>query len=162
RQSDGYLFGYHLDYNTSGAWTLSAASQVIASGVTAPPGLNSWHNLAMIFNGGSIGVVIDGSSVASIFDQTFTSGLGGLGSSWNNVQFDDFVIDVPPGSVPVIVTPPMAILGASESEQFHSSVTGGSGQVNWSVSPNLGTITTAGLYTAPSYIGSTEVVTVTA
>ena len=65
--------------------------------------------------------------------------------------------------VSVTLTPATVSLSASQSQQLTASVTGGSGNtsVNWTLSPNVGTISN-GLYTAPASITSQQTVTVTA
>ncbi len=63
----------------------------------------------------------------------------------------------------VTVSPTTATLGQSQTQQFTATVTGTSNQnVSWSLSPNVGNISSAGLYTAPATISSTQNVTVTA
>jgi hypothetical protein len=57
------------------------------------------------------------------------------------------------------ITPSQVSLSSSQSQQFTAS---GSGSVKWSISPSVGTISSAGLYTAPASITSAQTVTVTA
>ena len=69
--------------------------------------------------------------------------------------------------VPVInvsVTPATASLYASKTQLFNAAVSGGPGKtsVTWSLSPSLGSIDTAGLYTAPASVAAQQTVTVTA
>jgi hypothetical protein len=65
-------------------------------------------------------------------------------------------------TIGISVVPTSITLGSGASSQFTASVTGTSNTlVNWSVSPALGTVVN-GLYTAPSGITSTQVVTLTA
>ncbi len=65
--------------------------------------------------------------------------------------------------VTVSVTPPAVTLSAGESQQFSATVTGSANNaVVWSISPNTGTISTGGLYTAPSPVATQQTVTVTA
>ena len=67
----------------------------------------------------------------------------------------------PSGSVSV--TPPTAILGAGQTQQFLASVQGMSPpSVNWSLNPGMGIITAGGLYQAPASIAGKQVITVTA
>ncbi len=69
----------------------------------------------------------------------------------------------PPAAVGVAVSPSNASLSLSQSRQFTATVTGSSNtQVKWSLSPVVGTISAAGLYTAPASITSAQTVTVTA
>ena len=65
--------------------------------------------------------------------------------------------------VGVSVSPSAPSLMASQSQQFSATVSGsGNTAVTWSLSPATGSITAAGLYTAPSSIDSNLTVTVTA
>jgi len=66
-------------------------------------------------------------------------------------------------SISVGVNPPTATLAASKTQQFGATVTGTSNSgVSWSVNPQVGSISSSGLYTAPAAISSTQQVTVTA
>ena len=67
-------------------------------------------------------------------------------------------------ALPVTVSPASATLVAGQTQQFTATVTvAGSTAVTWSVTPaGSGTITTAGLYTAPFCIASQQTATVTA
>ena len=62
----------------------------------------------------------------------------------------------------VTVTPRSQTLGASGTLPFSAFVTGSKLGVTWSISPQVGTINAAGLYTAPSVVASSQDVTVTA
>ncbi|MBZ5675069.1 MAG: immunoglobulin domain-containing protein [Acidobacteriia bacterium] len=65
--------------------------------------------------------------------------------------------------VSVTVAPPAAPLFASQTQQFTATVTGTNNtSVNWTINPNVGSISASGLYTAPSSIASVQTVTVTA
>ena len=59
--------------------------------------------------------------------------------------------------VPLTVAPLSASLNAGQTQQFTSNST-----VSWSLNPAVGSISTAGLYTAPASVTSTQTVTVTA
>src|SRR6185312_3699880 len=60
-------------------------------------------------------------------------------------------------------TPGTASLPASQAQQFTASVTGNADiSVTWSLSPNVGNVSSTGLYTAPASIASSQNVTVTA
>ncbi len=70
---------------------------------------------------------------------------------------------VNPSPVTVAVTPASVVLGPGQTAQFSASVEGTSNTaVTWSVSPPVGSLTGAGLYTAPASVGATEAITVTA
>ena len=61
------------------------------------------------------------------------------------------------------MTPGTAALNDSQTQQFTAVVAGASNTaVTWSLSPIVGTISSSGLYTAPSTIGATQTITVTA
>src|ERR1019366_7319453 len=64
--------------------------------------------------------------------------------------------------VAVGMSPPSIALNAGQTQQFAATVTGTSNtQVSWSLS-GAGSLTSAGLYTAPATIASQQTVTVTA
>ncbi|MBV9743700.1 MAG: hypothetical protein JO099_08045, partial [Acidobacteriia bacterium] len=64
--------------------------------------------------------------------------------------------------VSVTMTPVSATLFNGDTQQFNATVTGTTNTaVTWTISPNIGNIT-AGLYTAPNNISTTQTVTVTA
>jgi hypothetical protein len=68
-----------------------------------------------------------------------------------------------PAGVSVSVVPGAVSLSANQSQQFTASVSGtGDSSVTWSMSPSAGSITAAGLFTAPASITSTQTVSVTA
>ena len=61
------------------------------------------------------------------------------------------------------LTPATASAGARDTVQFTAAVSNAGGpRVNWTLSPQLGTIDSTGLYTAPSQIDTQQTVTVTA
>ena len=63
----------------------------------------------------------------------------------------------------ISMTPANATLSATQTTQFSATVTNqSSSAVDWSVSPALGTISAAGLYTAPVTVSGQQTVTVTA
>jgi hypothetical protein len=64
--------------------------------------------------------------------------------------------------VSIQVSPTTATLRANQFQQFTASVTGNSNTaVTWSLTPQVGTLTTNGLYTAPASISTAQTVTVT-
>ncbi len=67
-----------------------------------------------------------------------------------------------PGVVAVTVAPTAVTLGASQSQQFTASVSGSSLGVVWSLSPQVGTVSSNGLYTAPSSVTGAQTVAVNA
>jgi hypothetical protein len=67
-----------------------------------------------------------------------------------------------PPPVTVAVTPATVDLGPSQSAKLEPQVSGGNKAVTWTVSPSLGSITPAGVYTAPETIVDSQAVRVTA
>ena len=68
-----------------------------------------------------------------------------------------------PQTVTVSVGPSTVSLGPSGTQQFTATVLGsGNTAVTWSISPSVGTISSAGLYTAPTSVTTAQTVTVTA
>ncbi len=66
-------------------------------------------------------------------------------------------------TVTVSITPANVSLGVSQTQQFTASVGGSANTgVTWSVSPSVGTLSSAGLYTAPATLAGAQIVTVTA
>jgi hypothetical protein len=67
------------------------------------------------------------------------------------------------GVVGVQVSPTVASLYASQQQQFTSTVSGSTNTaVTWSYTPQVGTLTASGLYTAPASITAAQTITVTA
>jgi hypothetical protein len=66
--------------------------------------------------------------------------------------------------VSVTITPAATKLFPGQAQQFTATVTGGTGNtaVFWTLSPNVGTISTAGLYTAPATVDAQQTIVVTA
>ena len=75
-------------------------------------------------------------------------------------------IEIVPASgspIAVSVSPASASLGPSQSQQFTATVTGTANTaVTWSLNPAVGTVSAAGLYTAPATVTVQQTVTVTA
>ena len=75
------------------------------------------------------------------------------------------LVPPPPAPVPVSITiNPIAIsLGQGQTQQFSASVAGSTNSaVTWSMNPAIGTLSTAGLYTAPNTITTQQPVQVIA
>jgi hypothetical protein len=66
-------------------------------------------------------------------------------------------------AVTLVVSPSSVTLGPSGTQQFTAAVSGSSNTaVTWSINPAVGTISSTGLYTAPSSIPTAQTVTVNA
>ncbi len=69
----------------------------------------------------------------------------------------------PPAAVSVTIQPSSVSLTNSQSQQFTATVANSANQaVTWSISPQTGTISSTGAYTAPALISSTTALKVTA
>ena len=72
-------------------------------------------------------------------------------------------VTVAPAAVSVSVSPASVNLNASQSQQFTATVSNTTNTaVTWSISPSMGTISAAGMYSAPSTCTAQQTVTVTA
>jgi Malectin domain/Chitobiase/beta-hexosaminidase C-terminal domain len=127
-------------------------------------------------------VSINGTPVLTNFDIIATAGapLTAIDKTFSattstgaiTIQFTSGSADLPKisaieiSSVPgvsVQVSPTTVGLYASQQQQFTSSVTGNSNTaVNWSYTPQSGTLTASGLYTAPASVPTAQTVSVTA
>jgi Glycosyl hydrolase family 59/Ricin-type beta-trefoil lectin domain/Concanavalin A-like lectin/glucanases superfamily len=94
---------YYLQLSNAGAWSIvrnntSDSLTTLASGTVAAPGTGTWHHLALTFNGTAISAAIDGTTVGSVTDSTYHSGMVGLGTSgYQTDQFDNLSV-TPVGS----------------------------------------------------------------
>jgi len=83
---------YYLQLSNTGAWSViknstSGTLTTLASGTTAP-GLNTWQHLSLTFNGHTISAAINGSTVATVSDSAYASGMIGFGTG--GYQTDQF------------------------------------------------------------------------
>jgi Ricin-type beta-trefoil lectin domain len=89
---------YYLQLSNVGAWSIvrnstSGTSTTLASGTVTAPGLDTWHNLSLTFSGSSISAAIEGKTVGSVTDSTYSSGMVGLGTSgYQTDQFDNLSV----------------------------------------------------------------------
>jgi Glycosyl hydrolase family 59/Ricin-type beta-trefoil lectin domain/Concanavalin A-like lectin/glucanases superfamily len=89
---------YYLQLSSTGAWSIvrnntSATLTTLASGTVAAPGTGTWHHLALTFNGAAISAAIDGATVGSVTDSTYSSGMIGFGTSgYQTDQFDNLAV----------------------------------------------------------------------
>ena len=121
--------------NTAVTWTVSpVVGSVSPSGFyTAPANISSTQTVTV--------------TATSVFDGTKS---GSASVTLN-------------ASVAVSVSPASANLNAGGTQQFTATVTGtGNTGVTWSINPNVGSISSAGLYTAPNSVNASQTVTVTA
>ncbi len=98
------LNAYHLRVSDSGAWSIfrtntSAQTTTLRSGSVASLGTNRWHTVALGMSGSNLTATIDGTTVGTVTDSTFGSGLVGIGTSQGETaQFDNLAITSSGGS----------------------------------------------------------------
>jgi hypothetical protein len=85
--------GYVLSLEPDGAWRLTATvfnkpEIVLAKGAATVRPL-SWHHLELSFAGRKIVAALDGQRLAEAQDTAHTHGMVALGSSWDQISFDN-------------------------------------------------------------------------
>jgi hypothetical protein len=127
---------------------------------------------ALVYLGGSgadtaAAIIVDASSNIYVAGWTLSPNLPVVNGfqTINGGNYSAFIgkLNLSASGVSVSVGPPAATLYASQTQQFTATVANASNTaVTWSVSPTVGTISTAGLYTAPASITTQQTVTATA
>jgi len=84
---------YYLQLSNTGAWSIIRNSTggtltTLASGTVTAPGLNTWQHLSLTFNGHTISAAINGTTVATVTDSAYASGMIGFGTG--GYQTDQF------------------------------------------------------------------------
>jgi hypothetical protein len=103
---------YYLQLSDSGAWSVdrdstSGSPTTLASGTVSAPGIGSWQHLALTFSGSTITAAINGTTVATVTDSTYSTGMVGFGTSgYQTDQFDNLSVTPvsgppPPSSGPI-------------------------------------------------------------
>lgn len=99
--------GYVLQVTSAGTWSLlrahDKATAVLAKGTCAPVVPGTWHTLEFTLKGASLEGRLDGELLGQATDDTFTSGLVGVGcgdgtkdSGWSRNQFDTLSVRAAP------------------------------------------------------------------
>ena len=96
---------YYLQLSDTGAWsivrnTTSGTLTTLASGTVTAPGTGTWQHLALTFNSDSISAAINGTTVGTVTDSSYSSGMVGFGTSgYQADQFDNLsVMPIPAAS----------------------------------------------------------------
>ncbi|MBM3784277.1 MAG: hypothetical protein FJW30_07935 [Acidobacteria bacterium] len=109
-------------------------------------------------------IAIDGAGRTWLAGVTNSPSLPGVSGSLASAPLgaaDGFVALM--SEISVSLTPVSATLGPRETQQFTATVSNsGNTAVRWSIFPDIGTITSTGLYTAPQSFTGSPVVTVSA
>jgi hypothetical protein len=163
-----YTDGDNGGSTRTGAYQISGPSVATTSSVSATDPANANFNGTFIRANNSAGnyVLFNSVAITSGFTLTATPGATtDVGRApVNAIQIiPSSQTAPPPVSVAVSITPTSATLLAAKSQQFTATVSGTQNTaVTWSVNPAVGTISSTGLYTAPSTLTSNQTVTVTA
>jgi hypothetical protein len=89
---------YYLQLSSTGAWSIvrnntSDTLTTLASGSVAAPGTGTWQHLALTFNGQTISAAINGTTVGTVTDPAYASGMAGFGTSgYQTGQFDNLSV----------------------------------------------------------------------
>jgi O-glycosyl hydrolase len=90
---------YVLRVSDSGSWwvlktSTKQAEAVLASGRVSPLGVGAWHGLSLEFQGSSLTARLDGVTLQTVSDSSYSKGMAGLGvAGYVRAQFDNFRVD---------------------------------------------------------------------
>ena len=97
---------YYLQLSNTGAWSVirnstSGTRTTLASGTVTAPGLDTWQQLSLTFNGHTISATINGIMVATVTDPSYASGMVGFGTNgYQTDQFSDLSVTLVGSSTP--------------------------------------------------------------
>ena len=97
---------YYLQLSNTGAWSIVRNSTggtrtTLASGTVSAPGTGTWQHLALTFNGSTISAAINGTTVGSVTNSSYASGMVGLGTSgYQTSQFDNLSVTLAGSATP--------------------------------------------------------------
>jgi hypothetical protein len=100
------LDAYYLRVSNTGAWsllrnTVDNTMTTLRSGTVSALGTNTWHNVALTFSGTTLTAQLDGVTLATLTDSTWSVGQIGLGTSQGETaQFDNLSITAVAGPPP--------------------------------------------------------------
>lgn len=164
-QGRANIYVLNFDKNSSVSVDLSNSGLTIGQSYQIVDAQNFWGGPVVTgtYNGGSVTLPMNLSAVSQIINYTTPA--------HTSSEFGAFVVLPTSGatstpatqSVSVSVSPTSATVNPGGTQQFTASVSGNSNTaVTWSASPSTGSISSTGLYTAPSSVSSQTTVTVTA
>ena len=125
--------GYRLSIYQTGAWYLSygnawtyetSSDTALASGTVTGFTANTWHNLKLSLNGSTIKAYIDSNLVATVTNSIRSAGMVGLGSGWNNTQFDNINVTSVGGVTPTSTNTPFGSTSTPTHTPTSTQVTG--------------------------------------
>ena len=97
-QAPADINDYYLQLSNTGAWSIVRNSAggtlaTLASGTVTAPGLGTWQQLALTFDGDSISAAINGTTVGTATDTAYPAGMIGLGTDgYQTDQFSDLSV----------------------------------------------------------------------
>jgi Glycosyl hydrolase family 59/Ricin-type beta-trefoil lectin domain/Concanavalin A-like lectin/glucanases superfamily len=97
-QTQGNINEYYLQLSNTGAWSIvrnsaSGNPTTLTSGTVTAPGTGTWQHLALTFSGSTISAAINGTTVGTVTDSSYSSGMIGLGTSgYQTDQFDNLSV----------------------------------------------------------------------
>jgi hypothetical protein len=97
---------YYLQLSNTGAWSIirnntADSLTTLASGTIAATGTGTWRTLALTFNGDTISAAIDGTTVGTVTDSAYASGMVGLGTGgYQTDQFDNLSVQAVGSATP--------------------------------------------------------------
>jgi O-glycosyl hydrolase len=100
------LDAYYLRVNDAGQWSIlrndtSNSVNTLRSGSVAALGTGRWHTIALSFSGTTITALIDGASVGTVTDATWSAGqIGYRTSQGETAQFDNLGVTANSGPPP--------------------------------------------------------------
>jgi hypothetical protein len=97
--------GYYFQLADTGVWSLStrdtsATVTTLRSGTITAPGTGTWHTMTLSFSGSTIVAQMDGKTLATVTDTTYTKGQVGFGVvGYRTEQLDNLAVTPPPEPV---------------------------------------------------------------
>jgi hypothetical protein len=134
-RNDNGLDAYHLRVSDTGAWSILKSDitwnfTTLASGTTTALGTNTWHTVAFTLQGSTLTAAVDGKTLGSATDTTYTNGQAGLGVvGYQADQFDDF--SVTPGVITAQTGPITSGLAGKCVDDNNGSATDGTHVQLW-------------------------------
>ncbi len=157
--SQTVTIGAATDYTVTVAAANGFTGTVNLSVSGLPSGAVGSFSPAAVVGSGSatLSVAVSSATAAGTYQLIITGTSGGL----VHTAVATLVVQAP--TVQLAVNPSGATLHSGQTQQFTAIVTGTSNTaVTWSLSPNIGSISATGLYTAPAVISGVQAVGITA
>lgn len=129
RNNNG-LNAYHFRISDTGAWSIVKSDTswhftTLASGTTSALNLRTWHKLSFTMQDATLTAYVDGSSLGSAKDYSFTSGQAGLGvTGYQTDQFDNFALTPGTPSPPHLGPIASGLTGKCVDDNTGSTVNG--------------------------------------